>query len=75
MNVRRANEDDIPQMVDLAEERRRLYESYQPTFWRPSLNARSTQAAFFTAVIRNTSNAIASVYVNAGVYRGFITPI
>jgi hypothetical protein len=34
MKIRRAVEDDIPQMVDLIDERRRLYETYQPTFWR-----------------------------------------
>ena len=72
MNVRRALEDDIPRMLDLADERRRLYEKYQPTFWRPSPNARSAQAAFFKTLISDTRNVVVLVCENAGVVRGFI---
>ena len=72
MNVRRAVEDDIPQMIELAEERSRLYETYQPRFWRPSASARSAQAALFKTLIQNTSKSIVLVCENAGVFRGFI---
>jgi hypothetical protein len=72
MNVRRAVEDVIPQMLQLAEERRRLYETYQPTFWWPSPNTKSAQAAYFKTRITNRRNAIALVYEDSGVIRGFI---
>jgi hypothetical protein len=72
MHVRRAVEDDIPQKVELAAERRRLYETYQPTFWGSSPNARSAQTAFFKTLVPNTSNAIVLVCENASVFRGFI---
>ena len=72
MNVRRAVEDDTPRMLELAEERRRLYETYQPSFWRPSPNARTAQAAYFKTLISNSRNAIVLVGEDAGVLRGFI---
>jgi hypothetical protein len=72
MNVRRAVADDIPQMLELAEERRRLYETYQPTLWRSAPNAKSAQGAYFKTLISNRKNAIVLVYENAGVVHGFI---
>jgi len=70
MIVRRAVEDDVPQMVELAEERRRQYQTYQPRFWRPSPNARSAQAAFFKTLIYNI-NAIVLVSEDESAFRGF----
>jgi hypothetical protein len=72
MKIRRAVEDDIPQMVELIDERRRLYETYQPTFWRRSPNARSAQAAFFTTLVSNKGSAIVLVCGDASVFRGFV---
>jgi len=59
-------------MIELAEERRRLYATYQPTFWRPSPKAASAQAAFFKTLIPNTANAIVLICEDADVFRGFI---
>jgi GNAT superfamily N-acetyltransferase len=59
-------------MLELAEEKRRLYETYQPRLWRSSPNARSAQAAFFKMLISNISDSIVLVYEDAGVFHGFI---
>ena len=72
IKVRRAVEDDIPQMLELAEERRRLYETYQPAFCRPSPDARSAQRAFFNRLISDARNAIVLVCEDANGFRGFI---
>jgi len=59
-------------MIELMDERRRLYEIYQPTFWRRAPNARSAQAAFFKTQVSDTRNAIVLVCEDASVFRGFV---
>ena len=59
-------------MVELADDTRRRHETYQPTFWRPSPNARSAQAAFFKTLISNTRNTIVLVCEDVAIFRGFI---
>jgi hypothetical protein len=58
-------------MTELTDERRRLYEAYQPTFWRRAPNARPAQAAFFKTLISNR-NAIVLVCDDVGVFCGFV---
>jgi hypothetical protein len=71
VKIRRACEDDIPQMTELTDERRRLYEAYEPTFWRRAPNARPAQAAFFKTLISNR-NAIVLVCEDVGVFCAFV---
>jgi len=70
MKIRRAVQDDISHMVEAMDERRRLYETYQPRFWRRSPSARSTQAAFFKTLI-SKENAIVLIAEDASIFRGF----
>ena len=71
MKIRRAVEDDIPGMVDLMDARRRLYETYQPTFWRPSPDANSRQTKYF-AMLVSKKDAIVLICEDAGAFCGFI---
>jgi ribosomal protein S18 acetylase RimI-like enzyme len=71
MMIRRAVEDDIPGMVDLMDARRRLYETYQSTFWRPSPDANSLQMKYFETLV-SKKDEIVLVCEDAGAFRGFI---
>ena len=58
-------------MLEAMDERRRLYEAYQPTFWRRSPKASDAQATFFRTLI-STDNAIVLVAEDASIFRGFV---
>jgi hypothetical protein len=47
MKVRRAAEPDIRQVVELAEERRRRHQTYQPTLWRAFTECKVCSDRFF----------------------------
>jgi RimJ/RimL family protein N-acetyltransferase len=49
--VRPATAGDLSALLDLAERRRREYAALQPTFWRPSPDARAAQARYFARLI------------------------
>ena len=58
-------------MVDLMDARRQLYETYQPTFWRPSPDANSRQTKYF-AMLVSKKDAIVLICEDAGAFCGFI---
>lgn len=71
MTIRKATEEDVPQMVSLSAMKRAEYETYQPTFWRKAQDAEEQQTPFFTALIAR-DNVIALVEEGEGAIRGFI---
>lgn len=71
MNIRRATSADLPVMVDLSEQKRSQYETFQPLFWRKANDARERQLPFFEAQLQN-EHLVMLVYESAGRIDGFI---
>ena len=69
--IRKAQPADIPQMVDLSEQKRIQYQSYQPTFWRKAAAAREKQIPHFERVV-SSDRVIALVHESAGSIDGFV---
>ena len=69
--VRKAQPADIPQMLDLAEQRRARYESFQPRFWRRARDARARQAPHLRGLLAS-DDCIAFVYERQAALAGFI---
>lgn len=44
--IRPATADDLDEVLKLAADRRRQYESYQPRFWRPAADAADRQRPY-----------------------------
>jgi len=63
--IRPATARDLPALVDLAERRRREYADFQPTFWRPALEAPADQAPYFARLI-DDGRALVLVHEEAG---------
>ena len=51
MTVRRATAHDLPEVLDLAAQRRADYATDQPRFWRPAKDARSRQSKYFASLL------------------------
>jgi len=51
VEVRRATEDDLEDLLGLAEQRRQQYRRYQSQFWRPAEDAVQQQRGFFRGLI------------------------
>ena len=49
--IRPASADDLEPILALAAERRRVYEVFQPVFWRPAPDAAARQRSYFTNLI------------------------
>jgi hypothetical protein len=49
--IRQAKRSDVTRMVELAEQKRMQYQSYQPTFWRKAADSRDVQLPFFEGLI------------------------
>lgn len=71
MTIRKAQEDDVPQMVSLSATKRAEYEAYQPLFWRRASNAEEQQEPFFRGLVAR-ENVIALVAESEGAVGGFI---
>lgn len=71
MNIRRAASADLSAMVDLSEQKRTQYESFQPLFWRKAKDARERQLPFFAAQLQN-EHLVMLVNESAGQIDGFI---
>lgn len=69
--VRGATKSDLPQMIELADQRRIKYEKYQPTFWRPASHAKVMQNAFFETLLQS-ENVIALVHERETTIDGFV---
>jgi len=51
MKIRQATKNDVSQMVLLSEEKRILYESYQPVFWGKASDSAEQQAPYFQSFL------------------------
>lgn len=71
MSVRPATPADAVAMVDLSEEKRTRYESYQPVFWRKAEGSREKQLPFFEQLVSN-ERFVALVHESNGVVDGFL---
>ena len=70
-SIRKAEPADVPRMVELSEQKRLQYQSYQPTFWRKAADSREKQIPHFERVI-DSDRAIALVHERAGTIDGFV---
>ncbi len=70
-NVRRATPADVPAIVRLAAQRRRIYEQFQPVFWRPAKDADARQTSFFRSLLE-AADAFTVVHEGEGVVDGFL---
>src|SRR5260370_8282279 len=69
--IRTAEPADVPRMVDLSEQKRIQYQSYQPQFWRKAADSREKQLVHFERVI-GSERVIALVHEEAGPIDGFV---
>jgi hypothetical protein len=51
VTVRRAVEQDLPEVLDLAAQRRADYATHQPRFWRPAKDAWNRQLEYFASLL------------------------
>lgn len=58
---RHATAEDVPALVELAEQRRALYAQYQPVFWRPAADAREQHEPYLRSLLTH-ENVIAPVH-------------
>lgn len=71
MQIRPVTHDDIGQMVALVEARRRVYETYEPVFWKVAEHSAEMTAPWFTALAARL-DATVRVAVEDGVVHGFL---
>lgn len=71
MNIRIATEADVPRLVDLSEQKRIQYQTYQPLFWRKAQDSKEKQLLFLADQIAN-ENIIALVYEQESKIHGFV---
>jgi GNAT superfamily N-acetyltransferase len=71
MNIRKATEADIPQMVAIAETKRIEYEGYSPIFWRKAPDSSPKQELFFQRLL-TSPDVIALVAEVDTMLSGFI---
>src|SRR5437879_75669 len=69
--IREATEADIPQMLVLAETKRKQYEEYSPVFWRRASDAAEKQDPYFRAQL-GSENSLCLVSEDAGQFTGFV---
>ena len=71
MKIREATVNDIPQMVFLSEEKRTIYETYQPVFWRKAGNSAEVQTKYFESLLVR-DNHISIVCEEEQEFTGFL---
>lgn len=69
--IRPATQDDLPRLLDLADQRRADYERAQPRFWRRAADAVERQRPYFARQLAD-ERIIALVHERDGVVDGFI---
>jgi GNAT superfamily N-acetyltransferase len=69
--IRTAQTADVPRMVDLSEQKRLEYQSYQPGFWRKAADSREKQIPHFEHVV-GSDRVIALVCERLGTIEGFV---
>jgi hypothetical protein len=71
LRVRRATEDDLDALLELAEQRRQQYRQYQPRFWRPAEDAVQKQRGFFGSLLGD-HQAVVLIAESSSALRGFV---
>jgi hypothetical protein len=69
--IRRAEITDVPSMVDLSEQKRLQYQSYQPLFWTKAEDSRAKQTPFFQNQV-SRDHVIALVHETDSHIDGFV---
>lgn len=69
--IRKATQQDVPTMVELAEQRRIQYQQYQPTFWRKAADSREKHTPFLSKLVQD-ERVVALVSERNGVVDGFL---
>ncbi len=76
MSIRQATVRDVPQMVDLSEQKRTQYQTFQPLFWRKAHDSRAQQIPFFENQLTHEDIValvhVALVHEEAGQLDGFV---
>ena len=70
VSVRPSQVDDVPQMVEMIERRRRRYQIYKPVFWRKAAHSGEASRTWFASMI--TKGVIAFTAVENGKVAGFV---
>jgi GNAT superfamily N-acetyltransferase len=71
MTIRDAMPEDLEILLELAEQRRKQYEKYQPKFWRQAPQARELQRPYFLQLLADRAN-ICLVSEDLGQINGFL---
>lgn len=69
--IRTARRDDVEGLLDLADERRTRYASYEPVFWRPAVDALDRQRGYFLQLLSDDS-VVTLVDEDDGRLAGFV---
>lgn len=69
--IRKATQQDVPTMVELAEQRHIQYQQYQPTFWRKAADSREKHTPFLSKLVQD-ERVVALVSERNGVVDGFL---
>jgi hypothetical protein len=70
--IRRATLDDVDGMVELAQDKRLRYETYEPTFWRVAPDARLSHRPYLAHMVRLESSLCLVSDLGDGTLDGFI---
>ncbi len=70
-SIRKAVAEDVARMVELSEQKRWEYATYQPRFWRPAADSRERQKHYFARLV-GEERTLALVHEQNGVLDGFI---
>lgn len=71
LTIRKATQDDVPIMVELAEQRRVQYQHYQPRFWRKAADSREKHAPFLCKLVQD-EHVVVLVSESSGTVNGFL---
>jgi|SRR5579883_699113 len=69
--IRAANTNDVSMMVALSEEKRLMYQNYQPVFWRKAENSQEVQTPFLERQIED-ERFICLVHEEDEIVTGFL---
>jgi GNAT superfamily N-acetyltransferase len=70
-SIRTATLDDVPAMVELAQQRRVQHQNYQPRFWRNAVDSREKHAPFLRKLVQH-ERAISLVSEADDTVNGFV---
>jgi GNAT superfamily N-acetyltransferase len=71
VDILKATEEDLEQMVAMADERRSAYSKLAPQFWRPATNAAELQFPFYKSFIADP-DFLSLVAKDSSEYMGFL---